>query len=55
MDEGIVSSVELEEFIKLGLLDGVAMKVARCGGITEARRQVELLQGRTAVFRQWAD
>jgi L-alanine-DL-glutamate epimerase-like enolase superfamily enzyme len=41
MDEGIVSCVELEEFIKLGLLDGVAIKVARCGGITEARRQIE--------------
>jgi len=44
MDEGIVSSVELEEFIKLGLLDGVAMKVARCGGISEARRQIEMVQ-----------
>lgn len=43
MDEGVVSSVELEEFIKLGLLDGVAMKPARCGGLTEARRQVEML------------
>ena len=41
MDEGIVSCVELEEFIKLGLLDGVAIKVARCGGLTEARRQIE--------------
>lgn len=41
MDEGIVSTVELEEFIALGLLDGVAMKPARCGGITEARRQIE--------------
>jgi len=41
MDEGIVSTVELEEFMKLGLLDGVAMKPARCGGITEARRQIE--------------
>jgi L-alanine-DL-glutamate epimerase-like enolase superfamily enzyme len=30
MDEGIVSSVELEEFIDLKLLDGVAMKPARC-------------------------
>jgi len=45
MDEPIVSCAELEEFIKLGLLDGVAMKVARCGGITEARRQIELVQG----------
>lgn len=44
MDEGIVSHVELEEFIKLELLDGVAMKPARCGGITEARRQIEIVQ-----------
>ncbi len=44
MDEGIVSSVELEEFIKLELLDGVAIKLARVGGLTEARRQIELVQ-----------
>jgi L-alanine-DL-glutamate epimerase-like enolase superfamily enzyme len=44
MDEGIVSSVELVEFIRLGLLDGVAMKPARCGGLTEAKRQVEILR-----------
>jgi len=44
MDEGIVSSVELEEFIKLQLLDGVALKPARCGGMVEARRQIEILQ-----------
>ncbi|MCW5551662.1 MAG: mandelate racemase [Verrucomicrobiae bacterium] len=50
MDEGIVSSVELEEFIKLGLLDGVAMKPGRCGGITEARRQVEILLDRGLMF-----
>ncbi|MCC7374312.1 MAG: hypothetical protein IT581_06635 [Verrucomicrobiales bacterium] len=43
MDEGIVSSVELEEFMALKLLDGVAMKPARCGGITEAKRQIERL------------
>jgi L-alanine-DL-glutamate epimerase-like enolase superfamily enzyme len=42
MDEGIVSSVELMEFIKLDLLDGVAIKPARCGGLTEARKQIEL-------------
>jgi muconate cycloisomerase len=34
----------LEEFIKLGCLDGIAIKVARCGGITEARRQIELVR-----------
>jgi len=44
MDEGVVSCVELAEFVKLGLLDGVAIKVARCGGLTEARRQIELAQ-----------
>jgi L-alanine-DL-glutamate epimerase-like enolase superfamily enzyme len=43
MDEGIVSSVELDEFIEMKLLDGVAMKPARCGGITEAKRQIERL------------
>ncbi len=42
MDEGIVSTGELQELIKLKLLDGVAMKPARCGGITEARAQIEL-------------
>lgn len=50
MDEGIVSSVELEEFIKLDLLDGVAMKPARCGGLTEARRQIEIIQRAGLMF-----
>jgi L-alanine-DL-glutamate epimerase-like enolase superfamily enzyme len=50
MDEGIVSSVELMEFIKLGLLDGVAMKPARCGGLTEARRQIEILRNEGLMF-----
>lgn len=40
MDEGIVSLTDLQEFHQLGLLDGVAMKVSRCGGLTEARRIV---------------
>ena len=42
MDEGVVSPVDLEEFIKLGMLDGVAMKPARCGGLVSARRQIEV-------------
>ncbi|MBM3879292.1 MAG: hypothetical protein FJ387_06175 [Verrucomicrobia bacterium] len=50
MDEGIVSCVELEEFIQLGLLDGVAMKPARCGGLTEARRQIELVHNAGLLF-----
>lgn len=44
MDEGVVSSVELLEFIRLGLLDGVAMKPARTAGLWDARRQVEILR-----------
>lgn len=50
MDEGVVSHVELAEFITLGLLDGVAMKPARCGGLTEARRQIELLRDRGLLW-----
>jgi L-alanine-DL-glutamate epimerase-like enolase superfamily enzyme len=41
MDEGVVSSVELEEFHRLGLLDGLAMKPARCGGLLDAYRQCD--------------
>jgi L-alanine-DL-glutamate epimerase-like enolase superfamily enzyme len=44
MDEGVVSPVELEEFIKLDMLDGVAMKPARCGGLVSNKRQIELIQ-----------
>jgi L-alanine-DL-glutamate epimerase-like enolase superfamily enzyme len=44
MDEGVVSPVELEEFIRLKMLDGVAMKPSRCGGLVSARRQIELLR-----------
>ncbi len=43
MDEGIVSPVELGEFIRLGMLDGVAMKPSRCGGLVSAKRQIEML------------
>jgi L-alanine-DL-glutamate epimerase-like enolase superfamily enzyme len=43
MDEGVVSSSDLVEFIRLGLLDGVAMKPARTAGLWEARKQVEIL------------
>jgi len=42
MDEGVVSPMDLEEFIKLGMLDGVAMKPARCGGLPSCRRQIEI-------------
>jgi L-alanine-DL-glutamate epimerase-like enolase superfamily enzyme len=42
MDEGVVSPTDLEEFIKLGMLDGVDMKPARCGGLLSNKRQIDL-------------
>lgn len=44
MDEGVISPIELDEFIHLKMIDGVAMKPARCGGLESARRQIELLE-----------
>jgi L-alanine-DL-glutamate epimerase-like enolase superfamily enzyme len=43
MDEGIVSPVEAAEFAALGMYDGIAMKVARCGGLWPASQIVEVL------------
>lgn len=43
MDEGIVSPVEVAEFIALDMFDGIAMKVARCGGLWNASRIATLL------------
>ncbi len=50
MDEGVVSVADLEEFHKLGLLDGVAMKPARCAGLYDARQQVEYLERNRLKF-----
>ncbi len=44
MDEGVVSPIDLKEFIKLGMCDGVAMKPARCGGLFSNRQQIEICQ-----------
>lgn len=43
MDEPIVSLDDLRAFHELGLLDGVAMKVSRCGGLTEAHRILDYM------------
>jgi len=50
MDEGVVSPIDLEEFIKLGMLDGVAMKPARCGGLASCRRQIEICLDRGLMW-----
>jgi L-alanine-DL-glutamate epimerase-like enolase superfamily enzyme len=44
MDEGIVSPVEVTEFIALEMFDGIAMKIARCGGLWNATRIARILQ-----------
>jgi L-alanine-DL-glutamate epimerase-like enolase superfamily enzyme len=51
MDEGIVSPVETAEFIALGMMDGIAMKVARCGGLWHASRiAAQLAESGLALF-----
>lgn len=42
MDEGVVSPRDLIEFIRLGMLDGLTVKPARCGGLWSTRRQIEI-------------
>ena len=46
MDEGIVSPVEVAEFIALEMFDGIAMKVARCGGLWNATRIAQAASGK---------
>jgi len=50
MDEGVVSPEDLVEFIRLDLLDGVAMKPARCGGLESAAKQIEILLDEGLMF-----
>jgi len=50
MDEGVVSPVELEEFIRLGMIDGITVKVSRCGGLVPARRQIEIARDAGLFF-----
>lgn len=44
MDEGCVSPTDVSEFIKLRMMDGIAMKPSRCGGLVSAKAQIELLR-----------
>ena len=46
MDEGILSPVESEEFIALGMLDGIAMKPARNAGLWPSVQIVNQLRTR---------
>ncbi|MCS7237441.1 MAG: hypothetical protein NZ899_04130 [Thermoguttaceae bacterium] len=42
MDEGIITARDLLEVIRLEMVDGLAVKVPRSGGLSGARRQLEL-------------
>jgi L-alanine-DL-glutamate epimerase-like enolase superfamily enzyme len=44
MDEGLTSAATMMEMIRLDLMDGIAMKPARCGGLVPAKRQYEMAQ-----------
>lgn len=44
MDEGILSPVEAEEFVALGMMDGIALKPARNAGLWYSRQIVRLLK-----------
>jgi L-alanine-DL-glutamate epimerase-like enolase superfamily enzyme len=50
MDEGVISPDDLLEFIRLDMLDGMAMKPARVGGLLPARRQLEILEDAGLLF-----
>lgn len=50
MDEGVVSPSTLMEFIRMEVLDGVAMKIPRCGGLRPAKRQIEILEDAGLLF-----
>jgi L-alanine-DL-glutamate epimerase-like enolase superfamily enzyme len=46
MDEGVLSPVEVSEFIALDMLDGIAMKPARNAGLWPSKLIIEQLQQR---------
>ncbi len=50
MDEGCISPTDVAEFIKLKMLDGIAMKPSRCGGLASAKAQIELLKKNGLAF-----
>lgn len=50
LDEPVVSLDDLRTFHELDLLDGVAMKVSRCGGLTEAHRILGYMRQHGLLF-----
>lgn len=50
MDEGVISLVDLEEFLALGMMHGMAAKPGRVGGITTCMAQIDLLRERGLMW-----
>ena len=50
MDEGVTTPVDAEEFHKVGMHTGLAMKPARCGGLESCRRQIEYCESNDLLW-----
>jgi L-alanine-DL-glutamate epimerase-like enolase superfamily enzyme len=50
VDEGMVAPNQIIEYIKLGCMDGVAMKPSRTGGLVSARQQIEIVESAGLLF-----
>ncbi len=50
MDEGCISPTDVAEFIKLKMMNGIAMKPSRCGGLASAKAQIDLLKQEGLAF-----
>lgn len=50
VDEGVITPRDVIEMIRLGLIDGVAMKPARVGGLGPQRRIIEIVQDAGLMF-----
>jgi L-alanine-DL-glutamate epimerase-like enolase superfamily enzyme len=50
MDEGCISPDDVAGFIRLKMMDGIAMKPSRCGGLSSAKAQIELLKKERMQF-----
>ncbi len=50
MDEGVVGVRDLEEFLALGMMHGMAAKPARCGGLTPSLAMLRLLEERKLMW-----
>ena len=44
MDEGVISPIDAEEFIRLGMMDGLTIKISRAGGLESSRQQIQRVQ-----------